>query len=99
MLFIRNSLLFSLFVHFSLAVLVAFPVSKKKESHTFKSDMSGMTAFSLAQRGYTMDEWVPVSMSWARSPPCTNAPEQDSQCVSDSMEKPFPWLRLELTQV
>lgn len=30
MLFIRNSLLFSLFVHFSLEVLTAFPESKKK---------------------------------------------------------------------
>jgi len=46
-----------------------------------------MTVFSLVQRDYTMDEWVPVNMSWARSPPCTNPPEQDSQCVSDSTEK------------
>lgn len=61
MLFIRNSLLFSLFVHFSLAVLIAFPVSKNKKSHTFKSDMSGLTAFSLVQRGYTMDEWMNMS--------------------------------------
>lgn len=99
MLVIRNSLLFSLFVHFSLAVLIAFPVSKKKQSHTFKSETAGITPFGSVQRGYTMDEWVPVNMSWARSPPCTNAPEQDSQCVSDSMENPFPWLCLELAQV
>lgn len=58
MLFIRNGLLFSLFVHFSLTVFIAFPASKKRKSHTFKSEMSGIIAFSLVQRGYTMDEWV-----------------------------------------
>lgn len=63
MLFIRNSLLFSLFVHFSLAVLIAFPVSKEKKSHTFKSETAGIAPFSSVQRGYTMDEWVPVNIS------------------------------------